>query len=58
MFRAVETVFAHPPVAAIEGPEQMRAYLIDPRRRKQIHVGELRTIRIALNSLIDTKSIA
>ncbi len=42
MFQAVEAVFAHPPVAAIEGPEQMRTYLIDPRRRKQIHIAELR----------------
>lgn len=41
MFQAVETVFANPPVGAIEGPEQMCTYLIDPGRRKQIHIGEL-----------------
>ena len=42
MFQAVETVFAHPPISAIEGLEQMRAYLIDPHRRRQIRIAELR----------------
>lgn len=42
MFQAVEAVFAHPPQTVIERLEKMRAYLLEPRREKQVHIAALR----------------
>jgi len=42
MFRAVEAVFASSPGEARPDSEQMRAYLLDPRRERLPHIAELR----------------
>lgn len=54
MFQAVEAVFAHPPQTVIERLEKMRAYLLEPRREKQVHIAALRENWYFLKAAIES----